>query len=237
MEDTKLLICSRDNAFVERVEHTLALWQESRCVCCSSERLDWDELPRRKGTIRLLDLTGADGDKRPSPEQVLTKDAATVIVFANEAQAIEGYHWHPTTSLRFDFDYADFCEAMDRCFSFWRQGLQWLELPFRRELVRLPLCQLRYAEADGRETLLYCTGGVMRVSMSLGKTSEQLPSPPFLRCQKSFLVHTGAICGFSGGNVVMSDGRNIPLTRERNRELTKIVSAWNAARGTEVIVT
>ncbi|MBR0311050.1 MAG: LytTR family transcriptional regulator DNA-binding domain-containing protein, partial [Oscillospiraceae bacterium] len=107
----------------------------------------------------------------------------------------------------------------------------------RRELVRLPLCQLRYAEADGRETLLYCTGGVMRVSMSLGKTAEQLPSPPFLRCQKSFLVHTGAISELSGGNVVMSDGRSIPMTRDRSRELAKTVAAWNAARGMEVSVT
>ena len=237
MEDTKLLICSQDNAFCERVEHTLALWQESFCVRCTSERLEWEDLPRRKGTIRFLDLTDAGNVRHPSPEHLLIQDTATVIVFANEEQAIEAYQWHPTASLRFDFNYADFCEAMDRCFSFWRQGLQWLELPFRRELVRLPLCQLRYAEADGRETLLYCTGGVMRVSMSLGKTAEQLPSPPFLRCQKSFLVHTGAISELSGGNVVMSDGRSIPMTRDRSRELAKTVAAWNAARGMEVSVT
>ena len=102
--------------------------------------------------------------------------------------------------------------------------------------MRLPLCQLRYAEADGRETLLYCAGGQMRVSISLGKTEEQLPFPPFLRCQKSFLVHTGAIRELSGGNVVMADGRLIPMARERARELTDAVRAWNAARGTEVNV-
>ena len=237
MEESKIILCSGDGAFHERIERCLALWQESYCVRCVPARIRWDEFPfETHSAICFLDLSDAPVDDGAELESFSQQAGAVVAVFSNETQAIQAYRWHPAASLRFDFGYAEFCDAMDQCFSFWRQGMQWLELPFHRELLRLPLCRLRYAEANGRETLLYGAEGVMRASISLGKTAEELPSPPFLRCQKSFVVHTGAIRELSGGNVVMSDGREIPMARERVRELTNAVLAWNAARKTKVNV-
>lgn len=160
-----------------------------------------------------------------------------VIAAANDAQAIESYRHHPEAFLRVDFSYAEFCEAMGRCYPFWRQHLTWLKLSFHREPVHVPLCQLNYAEADGRETVLYCADAVLRASTPLGKVAELLPAPLFQRCQKSFLVNVGAIREVSGGCVIMTDGRSIPMSRARGQELTKTVAAWNAARETEVSVT
>ncbi|MBR1496961.1 MAG: LytTR family transcriptional regulator DNA-binding domain-containing protein [Oscillospiraceae bacterium] len=231
MEEMKILICSQNEAFCRRVEDNLALWQEAFCICCETERLGRDALPEQEGAICFLDLTDA-------ASYIYTpRDAATVVAASNDAQAIASYRYHPAAFLRVDFSYAEFCEAMGRCHPLWRSYLRRLELTFHREPVRLPLCQLNYAEADGRETVLNCAGAVMRASTSLGKLGETLPSPPFLRCQKSFLVNITAIREISAGKVVMADGRGIPMARARAQELTEAVRAWNAARGTEVSVT
>ena len=231
MEEMKILICSQDEAFCRRVERNLALWQEAYCLGCVSERLGWEALPQQEGAVRFLDLRDA------ASYIYVPRDAATVVAAANDAQAIESYRYHPAALLRVDFSYAEFCEAMGRCHPLWRQYLRRLELTFHREPVRLALCHLHYAEADGRETVLSCAGTAMRASASLGKIAEQLPSPPFLRCQKSFLVNLGAIREMSGGRLTMTDGRSIPVARARVQELADAVGAWNAARGTEVRVT
>lgn len=231
MEEMKVLICSQNEDFCRQVEHDLALWQEELCISCETERLGWEALAQHEGTVCFLDLQDAASYIHA------TQDTATIAVASDDAQAIESYRHHPTAFLRADFSYAEFREAMSRCYPFWRQYLQWLELSFHRQPVRLPLCQLDYAEADGRETLLNCAGTEMRASASLGKIEEQLPSSLFLRCQKSFLVNIASIRELSGGCVIMTDGRSIPMARARLSELTNAVAAWNAARGTEVSVT
>ena len=231
MEELKILICSQNDAVCARAERYLALWRETFCVRCAAERLDWEALPAREGAICFLDLTGAAANGNEP------QNAATVVIAANDAQAIESYRHHPAAFLPDGFGYAEFCEAMGKCYPFWRQHLQWLELSFHRRPVRLPLCQLRYAEADGRETVLHCDGVTMRGSAPLGKVAEQLPSPLFLRCQKSFLVNLASVREVSRGSVILADGRSIPLARARSQELTRAVAAWNAARETEVSVT
>ena len=158
MEELKILICSQNDAVCARAERYLALWRETFCVRCAAERLDWEALPAREGAICFLDLTGAAANGNEP------RNAATVVIAANDAQAIESYRHHPAAFLPDGFGYAEFCEAMGKCYPFWRQHLQWLELSFHRRPVRLPLCQLRYAEADGRETVLHCDGVTMRAS-------------------------------------------------------------------------
>ena len=160
-----------------------------------------------------------------------------MVIATDDAQAIESYRHHPAAFLHSDAGYAEFRDAMGKCYPLWRQYLQWLELSFHREPVRLPLCRLSYAEAAGRETVLRCGEAVLCASAPLGKVAEQLPSPLFLRCQKSFLVNLGSVREVCGGSVIMTDGRSIPMARARSQELTKAVAAWNAARGTEVSVT
>lgn len=120
---------------------------------------------------------------------------------------------------------------MDRCFRYWRNGLQWLEVPFRRDWVRLPLCQLRCAEADGRETVLHCSSGCLRCSISLGKLADQLPQPPFFQCQRSFIIHLGAVERLVDGSVVLSGTRTlISIGRKQLPQLQGLLEDWKEFR-------
>ena len=53
----------------------------------------------------------------------------------------------------------------------------------------------------------------MENNQPLGKVAEQLPEPPFVRCQKSFIVHLGAVRHISGGLLQMNDGQSISISR------------------------
>ena len=93
----------------------------------------------------------------------------------------------------------------------------WLDLLYHREPVRMSLCQVQYVEAQGRNTILHCDGGAIEVNKPLGQVAELLPQPPFLRCQKSFLVRLSAVARVQSGTLVMTAGREIPICRKQLR--------------------
>ena len=51
----------------------------------------------------------------------------------------------------------------------------------------------------------------MQVNCSLSALEQMLPHPPFLRCQKSFVVHLAAVRELAGGKLIMCDGRAISV--------------------------
>ena len=202
----------------------LTNWSQGACV---SLHLDhWDCLPDQWSAFSGILFLDADSvDHTQMADLVQAPQIALIIVSADHQLAIQAYRWHPVTFLPPSAGFQAVRRAMDLCFPFWRQGLQWLDLPFHRDRIRLPLCQLYCAEADGRETILYCTGGQMRASFPLGKLWELLPSPPFLRCQRGFLVHLGAVAEMTGGNLILRyDSRVIPVSRKQIKEIQESLS-------------
>ena len=118
--------------------------------------------------------------------------------------------------------------ALDRCFPVWSPGMIWLDLLYQRERVRVPLCQVQYVEAQGRNTRLQCAGGMIEVNKPLGQLAELLPQPPFLRCQKSFLVRMSAVAQIQSGMLVMSGGQEIPVSRKQVQEVRQKVELWKS---------
>lgn len=67
----------------------------------------------------------------------------------------------------------------------------------------------------------------MRASVPLGKLWEELPSPPFLRCQRGFLVHLDAVAEMSGGSLSLTcDRRAVPVSRKQLREIQDSLAQW-----------
>lgn len=226
-----VLVWTKNSSLRERLLHLLSSWAEEACVDLSLQH----QAPpfaggADPGGILFLDAEGL-GDL-PAAELEQRRHTALVVVSADKRTAIQAYRWHPTAFLKPSAGYHSLRQAMDQCFPFWRQGLQWIDLPFRRDRVRVPLCQLHCVEAEGRESILYCAGGQMRASYPLGKLGDALPSPPFFRCQRGFLVHLCAVEAMSGGALVLKDGhRTIPVSRQQIKKIQQALHQWQAARG------
>lgn len=170
-----------------------------------------------------------DGTSVLAPERPETlSHTAIIVISARPERAIQAHRWHAVAFLPPDASPAQVRRAMDSCFAAWRGGIQWLSLPTRRDRIRLPLCQLQYAEASGHETrLYYCTGGCVQVSLPIKKLEEMLPSPPFFRCQKAFVVHLSSIAAFSGGQLTMNgDERQISVSRQQIAPLRQALKRW-----------
>lgn len=234
-EQARIIVSTRSAPLRKRLKALIALWAEAYCVQCAVKAWDWRtaELPREDAQailfLDLRDLSAAAAEERRYVAQ-LPRGCTLIVIAMDETQAIRAYRWHPAARLDPDLDYPVLCAAMDQCFSVWRQYLRWLDLPFQWERVRVPLCQLQYAEARGRESVLRCAGGEMRASVALGAVEQQLPSPPFFRCQKGFLIHLGAVEQFDGGTLTMTDRQTITVGRKQARELQTLLEQWQTAR-------
>ena len=232
-------VVTRDPSAAERARQMLSLWSEALCV--RLQLVGWDEedsgLPDPWPTILLLDLrqeTEGPSSREPSWLKELPSSCALVILSSNQQQAIRAYQWHPAACLSPDYSYDELCRTMDRCFRFWRQGLEWIELPCQWDRIRIPLSRIRYAESMGRDTILHCTDGEIRVNLSLSNLEPEMPAPPFIRCQKSFLVHPDAVETLAGGELHMKDQQVVSISRSRKKEIQQLMTRWWSDRGRPV---
>lgn len=223
-EDTvQLLLCTRNEELAGRLRRLLEHWAQENCV-----RAAVTVSPALPGAAPdLLFLDGDTAEALPPERPAALGRAGVVVVSRGAGRAIAACRWHASAYLPPRPTRRELQRAMDGCFAAWRGGLQWLDLPARRDRVRLPLCQLRYAEACGREVSLFCTGGCIQASVPLKKLEEQLPSPPFFRCQKGFLVHLAAVGSLGGGVLTMAeDGRQITVSRQQIGPLREALARW-----------
>lgn len=231
MEDEKRIrlgVCTPDGAVCRRLSQLARLWGQEMCV-----RLDIYEA--QAGSLGDADLLFFEAEERETPVEQWAAGRRTaghfpalIALVGNSRQAIASYRCHPNALLQRETDYAGLAAALDRCFPVWSPGMIWLDLLYQRERVRVPLCQVQYVEAQGRNTLLQCAGGMIEVNKPLGQLAELLPQPPFLRCQKSFLVRMSAVAQIQNGMLVMSGGQEIPVSRKQLQEVRQKLELWKS---------
>ena len=234
IEPIHIAVITQEKAIADSLLRELSLWAASLCITlrCTVWRGTEAEGPDPSPSILFLDLRPDAGSlPRASAwvEEVLSA-SAVVILSEDQGQAIQAYQWHPVARLGTNVTYGALCRAMDQCFRFWRQGLAWLDLPFQWDRVRVPLSQIHYAEGRGRDTILHCTGGEIRVSVPLSKLEPELSVPPFFRCQKSFIVHPDAVEKLTGNELIMKDRLAITVSRDRKKEVQRLLEQWTSDR-------
>ena len=218
VKPVKIAVSVRDGSLTDRLERMLRHWSEALCV-----------LTARVRDAQNADIFFLDADACAPPENAFP---ALVMISDDEARAIDAYQYHPAAFLKPGFTAADFRDAMSRCFPAWREALNWLRFPGGREPSKLPMGGIRYVEASGRESTVYCDEAAFTVPVPMGKLVRELPDPPFFRCQRSFIVHMSAVLTVSDGNLVMAqDRRLIPVSRKRADEFREVLARWNALEG------
>ena len=228
--------CTADTQTALRLEALLHIWAEEMCLQLTTKRLSSPfEGEAEEYAMLLVDDGDLNGETLSQLQRLRESDLAVgvVLLTADERVAIDSYQCHPNAVIPKPLSYAGLKAAMNRCFACWSKGLQWLDLPLQHRRLRIPLYHLLYAEAAGRNAILYCIGEQVQVNCSLSALEAMLPKPPFVRCQKSFVVHLAAVRRIESGRLIMVDDRPISVTRARLRQVQEEFSAYQTVRGPE----
>jgi DNA-binding LytR/AlgR family response regulator len=228
-EKVRAVLCTASEPLAERLRGMLLRWAVGECVSLTAEQTDRIPAPE-SGSAQLLFL---DLDSVELPEQGrLEKQKTGLIVISRDAgRAIRSYRWHPAALLKPDFDARRLAEALNACEKHWRHGRVCLESPYRRRGFRLPLGSVRFVEAAAHYTVFDQGRQSVRIRYAINELEALLPSPPFARCHRSYLVHLDAVEGMTYTTLTLKDGTSLPLGRTYIQPLRE---ALLARRGEEI---
>lgn len=235
-ENICFAFCTADTHFAQRLKALLHIWAEEMCVHVTTKWLSSPfEGEAQEYAMLLVDDGDLNGETLSQLQRLRERNLAMglVLLTADERIAIHSYQCHPNAVIPKPMSYAGLKNAMSRCFACWSKGLQWIDLPLQHRRLRIPLYHLLYAEAAGRNAILHCIGEQVQVNCSLSALEAMLPNPPFVRCQKSFVVHLAAVRRIENGRLIMNDDRLISVTRARLRQVQEEFSAYQTVRGSE----
>ncbi|WP_299434786.1 LytTR family DNA-binding domain-containing protein [uncultured Aquimarina sp.] len=100
-----------------------------------------------------------------------------------------------------------------------------IALPMEKKIVLVDQKEILYCESDGSYTQVFMDSGIKHViSKNLKQLSLQLDNNYFIRIHQSFIVNINSIKEYyrgDGGEVILINGKNIPVSRSKKNELLK----------------
>ena len=223
VEAVRAVVCSASEALSGRLQSMLLRWACRACVALTVELTEDPALPGGDAQLLILDM---DSVELPERAQLENRRTGLIVISRDAGRAIHSYRWHPAAFLKPDFDMRRLEEAMSACEKNWQRGRLCLEAPYRRRTFRLPLGRVRYVEAAAHYCLFDQGKQTLRFRFSIDELERLLPSPPFVRCHRSFLVRVDAVEGLSYTAVTLRGGTSLPLGRTYIKSLRAALAAW-----------
>lgn len=94
----------------------------------------------------------------------------------------------------------------------------------------VPLSRIVYCEVQGRKLYLHQNDGRIIDYYDRMEEFERRVDGRFFKCHRSYLVNLEYVCGCNDGQVILSQGSKIPVSRLRERELTQALLRYMKER-------
>lgn len=170
----------------------------------------------------FLDIQMAQPDGMETARLLRQRDSHSLLIFVSilkeyvfDAFAVEAFDY-----LVKPLEQDRFLRTMNRAMQVLAQrSHQHLTIQKGHTLQLIPLSQILYCEVLGRKVHIHQEDGqVFHYYEKLEALQQQLAGH-FFRCHRSYLVNLDHVRGCSGGQVRLSDGSAIPVSRLREQEL------------------
>ncbi len=218
----RTVVCTGTEEQGERLRSLLLRWARSVCVRLTVE-VAGELISGKEPEAELLLL---DMDSVELPERGLPGKPGLIVISRDAGRAIRSYRWHPAAFLKPDCDENKLAEALAACERHWQRGRVCLDSPQQRRRFRVPLGRIRYVEADAHYCLLNQGKHSLRVRYGADELEALLPSPPFVRCHRSYLVHLDAVERVTYTSLTLKEGVVLPLGRTCVRSLGEALEEW-----------
>lgn len=236
----KVDICSLDMGFIQSCRSVLEIWSAFVCVDLDlSPAALWENLPEGEQTKSRILFLDAESWTLDEDLKLLEKVRAfygAVFVCARDSRkAIALYRLRPTAFLSRPMSASALDRAMSQCVSLWQAGVKNLELTENRSRMKVPMCDILWAEAQGRNCVLHGLSRDLQIGASMNELTTQLPGDVFIRCQRSYLVNLRHVRQADGKFVYMTNGEAISIGRSTRPEVMSVVEhyqlLWNEQQG------
>ena len=171
-----------------------------------AEDKDWD--------ILLLDIEMGAMDGVTMAKRVRQENESVQIVFITGfADYIsEGYDVSALHYLMKPVKQDKLFTVLDRAIVAMQKTERVILLPVGGEMLRLPINQVQYVEAFSHTVAIVTGTDTIQIKMPISEV-EKLLSDGFIRCHRSYLVGLKHIARLSKTEVILDNGKSLPLSR------------------------
>lgn len=241
----RIAICDDDEWELAHLLELITQYQLSRGVNyeCFPFNNGSDFLSDLKGgeyDLVLLDvlMTGINGIQVAQEVRELDKNVKIIFVssspeFAIDSYSVEAYHY-----LLKPIDVTSLFQLLDKAESeLFIQEEQGFVLKSRKGVLRISFAKLEYVEVINKTVCFHLTdGAIHEVTATLADFEEKLLSTlEFLKPHRSYLVNLRYIQAIGANCIVMKNGHNIPVSRQRRNQVYNAYMNFLHHPGTEVL--
>lgn len=201
-----------------REEHILG-----KIACFESARELLKEIKKgRRFDLLLIDvmMPGLDGMELARVLRSEKEKIHIVFISNNRETALQGYEVAAARYLAKPLQKDRLKEAVVFCYGHRDQNKK-LMVHVNGVTRVLRTSAICYLEIFGRKTRIALGDEVCDVTLSLDELEWQLRGQGFIRCHKSFLVNCRYIHTFSSTSIMLTDGRQIPVSKHRVKEVRR----------------
>jgi two-component system response regulator LytT len=144
----------------------------------------------------------------------------TIFTTASKEHAIEAFSLNAAHYLTKPLEAKDVAQALERCLS--KLSIRYseiLEIKTSRGMVSVPINNILYIEVFNKVCYIHTHKSSLRTYSSLDAIFELINSDTFIRAQRSFLVNMNYIESFYFDRIILSDGKNVVLSRANRARL------------------
>lgn len=158
--------------------------------------------------ILMPELDGIETARRL---RTLDKHCALIFVTTSQDHGIMSYEVQASDYLIKPVTQEQMDRTLDRCLQEKREYFRTIVVRSAWDEVEIPLRCIRYIEIKRHIAYIHTTQQVIQTSRGMNALEEEIASPDFLRCHRSFLVNQHYIQRIDKRDFVLDNGGCVPI--------------------------
>lgn len=232
--DMRIAICDDEAAELEYLRRIVTHWTKAGAlnadiaVFDSAESFLFAYEGRAPFDILLLDIQMKRMDGLSLAKKLRETDARTQIIFITgfSDYMSEGYDVAALHYLMKPVNERKLCEVLDRACAKLAAAARTVLLPLSDGHIRLPACDILYAEVFSHHIELHAAARTLSIKMSMNELERTL-GDGFFRCHRSYIVGMRHVRAVTRGAVIMDNGVALPLSRKLYDEANRAFIDYN----------
>jgi DNA-binding LytR/AlgR family response regulator len=218
----RIVICDDEPAQVDYLKALVSDWtdgisQSAEILCFdSAEALlyAWEQQPAMDILLLDVQLTGMDGITLARRLRKMQSACQIIFITAYEQHMAQGYEVEAVHYLIKPVAPEKLNTVLSRALERIQTGPGRLVFQTQQGLLALPRQETLYLEVFSHVVELHAQGGVYRLTRPIQALESELGAD-FFRCHRSYLVALWAVRRISRGQLLLTNGKVLPLSRQR----------------------
>jgi len=184
----------------------------------------------------LLDIYMGGMSGIATAKKIREADPTCALIFITSSQdhALDSYSVHGSAYVIKPVDEENMRKALFTCREIFLRNARYIEIRTDRIDIKIPLIKIYCVEIFKHYASFHTASGEYKTRMAMDEIERQLGGKPFYRCHNSYIVNTNHIYKPEADDIVMKNGKRIPMRKNGRDEIRRDLAVMLNAQIFEV---